>query len=268
MSAARLLSSTWDWDPSVTAGCAALLAVYLLAHRRDLSRAGFFIAGDALMLLALVSPLDTLADTYLFSAHMLQHMILVLAVPPLLILGLSRHFADSVVSYAPLAGLERILDHPVVAWTLGVGMLWLWHAPSLYNATLAGEAVHIFEHLCFLVTATIFWWPIVAPLERSLLAPAPALLYLFTGALFNSLLGILLTFAPAGLYPAYLHPKDTLGILPLLRDSWGLTPQVDQQLGGLLMWVPGGLIFLAAMVGVLTRWYRAVEVEDLAPAAG
>lgn len=249
----------WDFDPSIVIGCAALLAAYAIAHRGDFARAGWFVAGVAAMFLALVSPLDVLSDTYLFSAHMLQHLILVLIVPPLLLLGLSERFARAVLRIPALARLERILGNAIVAWTIGMAMLWVWHLPALYNATLADEDIHIFEHLCFLVSATIYWWPILAPIEEVRLPAMPAVIYLITGAVANSVLAILLTFTKPGLYPAYLNPEDSLKILPLIRDAWGLTPALDQQLGGLMMWIPGGMVFLGAVVWVMARWYAAPE---------
>lgn len=255
------LLRAWDFDPSIVFGCVALLAAYAFAHRGDYSRAPWFVAGVAAMFLALVSPLDALSDEYLFSAHMLQHLILILIVPPLLIIGLSETFVRRVLAVPALARIERILAAPAVAWTLAMAVLWIWHWPALYDAAIADENVHIFEHLCFLVTATIFWWPIFAPNARSLMEPMRAIIYLATAMVANSALAILLTFAQPGLYPAYLHPADSLGILPMLREGWGLTPAVDQQLGGLLMWVPGGLVFLGAIMFVMARWYSEPEVD-------
>ena len=253
------LLRTWDFDPSIVIGCAALLGAYAFAHRGDYSRAPWFVAGVAAMFLALVSPLDVLSDEYLFSAHMAQHLILILFVPPLLIAGLSRAFVRSILAAPALARVERILSRPALAWPLAAAALWIWHWPVLYNAALASEDVHILEHLCFLVTATIFWWPIFAPVAEARMAPMAAIVYLATASVSNSVLAILLTFAAPGLYPAYTHPADSLGILPMIRDGWGLTPAADQQLGGLLMWVPGGLVFLAAIIFVLARWYAEPE---------
>jgi cytochrome c oxidase assembly factor CtaG len=261
------IATAWDPDPSIIAGCAALAIAYALACRGDFSRAGWFLLGDLVMLLALISPLDVLADDYLFSAHMLQHMLLVLAVPPLLILGIPRQFARSVVRVHGLGATERALEGPLVAWTLGMAALWIWHLPRLYDATLASEALHIFEHLTFLVTATIFWWPILAPLDDSRMNHGAAFAYLGAAMLSTTVLGIIITFAPVGVYTAYLHPHDSLGILDGLRHWWGLTTEADQQLGGLLMWVPGGLVYLCAIMAVLARWYRAPEAEPFTHAS-
>jgi len=156
----------WDPDLSVLIGCGALLAAYWSAHRGDLSRAGWFIVGVVTMLFALISPLDTLGDEYRFSAHMLQHLLLELAVPPLLLLGITPRLARVVIDCRPLGWIERILGNPLVAWTLGIAKLALWHQPWLFDAALANEYIHILEHLCFMVTATIFWRAILAPLPQ------------------------------------------------------------------------------------------------------
>jgi len=262
-----LILRAWDPDLSVLAGCAALLAAYWVAHRDDLGRAGWFVAGVGLMLFALTSPLDVLGDEYLFSAHMLQHLLLVLAVAPLLLLGLTPRFARKVVGCRPLGAIERALGNPIVAWSVGIGMLTVWHVPALFDAALGDEYVHILEHLSFITSATIFWWPILSPLPQCRLAPLWTQLYLLGGAMANSLLGIWLTFAPAGMYTPYLHSDDSLHVLELLRSTWGLTPAVDQQAGGLLMWVGGGFVFVAVMVVTFLRWFGANETGATSAAA-
>ncbi len=256
----HLLATAWDWEPSVLVGCAAMAAGYMAAVRfRFNKKSILFLAGDAVLLLALVSPLDALGDTYLFSAHMTQHLLLVMVVPPLLLLGIPETLASSFLRWPPAARAERVLRRAPVAWPIAVLTLWAWHAPVLYNLTLASENVHVTEHLMFLVTWTIFWWPLVGPIGTSRLAPLPAIAYLFAAGAANTVLGALLTFSHAGLYPAYLHPVDELGALALIRGQWGLTPDADQQLGGLIMWVAGSLVFLVAILGMLARWYRSPE---------
>jgi putative membrane protein len=268
----------WDPDLSVLIGCAALLAAYWSAHCGDLfrasdlsragnlSRAGWFVAGVAVMLFALISPLDTLGDEYLFSAHMLQHLVLELAVPPLLLLGITPRFARAVLDCRPLGRIERVLGNPLLAWTLGIATLAVWHLPRLFDAALGNEYVHIAEHLCFMVTATIFWWPVLAPLPQCRISPLWMQVYLLGGAMANSLLGIWLTFAPEGLYTPYLHPADSLHVGALIRTGWGLTPALDQQVGGLLMWVGGGFVFLAVMIVLFLQWFGMAETDGVAPA--
>lgn len=150
---------------------------------------------------------------------------------------------------------------PAIAWTLGVGAMWLWHWPPLYNAALAHEPVHIAEHLIFLITAAIFWWPVISPIEGLRLSPLSAIVYLFSACTAHTVLAILITFAPVGIYPAYLHPVDTLNLLPTIRDQWRLTPSADQQWGGLLMWVPVCAIYLSFILATLAHWYRMPEAS-------
>jgi cytochrome c oxidase assembly factor CtaG len=262
----RILTA-WDPDLSVLIGCAALIAAYWAAHRNDLGRASWFVAGVGVMLLALISPLDVIGDEYLFSAHMIQHLLLVLIVPPLLISGITPRFTRRVVECRPLGAIERFLGNAVVAWTMGVGMLAVWHAPALFDAALNNEYIHILEHLCFMVSATVFWWPVFKPLLERRLSPLWAQLYLLGGAFANTLIGIWLTFAPAVIYTPYLNPDDSLHLMQLLRSGWGITPAVDQEVGGLLMWVGGGFVFISVMVVAMVRWLGAVDPGATSAAA-
>lgn len=258
----QLLASGWDWEPTVVVGCLALLAAYIAVARPLSARAALFVAGDAILLLALVSPIDTLGDTYLFSAHMLQHLLLVLAVPPLLLLGIPPRLFERLLLWEPARRVERVLGRPLLAWTLGTGTLWLWHAPPLYDAALRSEGVHIVQHLTFLVTATIFWWPVVAPAPLRRLASLAAVPYLIASSLASSVLGVILTFAPPGLYAPYLHPADPLGILRLIRQGWGFSARADQQLGGLLMWTLTSPVYLTALAAALARWYMEPDTDE------
>ncbi len=243
------LLTAWDWTPSIWIGCLGLIIIYLLANRFHLvARSILFFSGIFFLLFSLVSPLDVLSDTYLFSAHMVQHLLLLLIVPPLLIMGIPERLVSDMLEKPILRWIEQYLRKPVLAWLLGIGAIWLWHLPVLYNAALSNENVHIFEHLCFLVTGVIFWWPVVSPsLDHRL--PAKVLIpYLLAGEAANDILGMLLTYANPAIYPAYLHPVDTLRILQMIRDGWRLTSAADQQIGGLIMWFPGGLVYILALL--------------------
>jgi putative membrane protein len=231
--------NAWDWEPSVVIGCAALSIAFLVLTRGGQRNVWYFLAGVLVLLLDLVSPLDALADQYLFSAHIVQHLVLAMVVPPLLIAGL------------PALRLPAV--SAPVAWLLAVGSMVFWHIPVVFNAALANDGVHIVQHLSFLVTGIIFW----STLRR--LPPLTAISYLFGSCLICSVLGAALTFARPGLYPAYLNPEDRLGLLPLIREGWGLDPKTDQQLGGLLMWVPGCFIYLSAILITVFRWYGMKE---------
>jgi len=187
---------------------------------------------------------------------MLEHVLIMFAVPPLLLLGLPRSLMERGLSVRPVAAVERVLRRPAVAWIVGVGTLWVWHLPSLYNAALASEGVHAFEHLTMMIAGTILFWPVLSPVPESRIPVGFDLAYLFTAAAANMLLGVFLSFAAVGAYPLYLRDADGSGIFRLIREGWGIGPAQDLHLGGLIMWVFGGLIFLVALIAVFARWYR------------
>lgn len=266
MTTAELMISAWDWEPSIVVGCAGLAAGYLAVARDRWSRkTAFFFTGVLILLVDLMSPIDSLGDTYLFSMHVLQHFLLALIIPPLWLLGLSRGLAEAALQRSWVCRIEQVLAQPGMGWLLGVGTMLAWHIPSFFNAALEHDALHIFQHLSFLITGTIFWWPVLGPLPERHLPTLTCIAYLFSACTACSLLGAVLTFSPPGAYPAYLNPEDRLGIVPLIR-SWGLDAKSDQQLGGMLMWVPGCLVYLSAILTRVARWYAAAEPAVRNPA--
>lgn len=238
-------------------GCAALIALYAWAVRfRFSQRAAAWLTGVLLLFLALVSPLDALADKYLFSVHMAKHILFVLVIPALLLIGLPAGPLDRLLRKRRVAVTERFLRLPVVAWSAGVGAMALWHIPFVFNEASSHAPVHIVEHLSLLAGGTVFWWPILAPRLDSRMPPVPqGAAYLFTACLACTSIGVVITFAPNLLYSTYSHPVDTYGILPMIRDRWGISAAMDQQIGGLLMWVPACLVYLTAIMAMFARWY-------------
>jgi cytochrome c oxidase assembly factor CtaG len=208
----------------------------------------------AVLVLALLSPIGQLADGYLFSAHMLQHLLLVLVVPPLALLGL-----EPLLAMRPNPRAARVVLRPLVAWGLGVGAMWLWHERTLCDAAAQNALVHRVQELSLLTMGTAFWWPILGPREGARLPPLGGVLYLFTACTACTVLGILITFAPVRVCSVFAHPVDHLGVMPLVREGWGLTPERDQQVGGLLMWVPACLVYGVGILGVLARLFRDAE---------
>ena len=256
------MTSGWDREPSVIIGCAALMVGYGSVIKPSLPKERiYFSAGVAILFLTLVSPLDTLADNYLFSAHMIQHLLLVQVVAPLLVLGFPRSFLEKILRRPVIKQSERILGHPLVAWSLGIGTFFAWHAPFLYNAALENEELHIVEHLSMLVTSVIFWWPIITPAVEARLSPMATLLYLMPAGMLSTLLGIVLAYVPTILYSAYLHTADPLGILSIIRQDWGLSPKSDQQLGGMLMWVPGSFVYVGTIFFRLVSWFSSADQQ-------
>jgi len=257
MTAAQRLLAAWDGEPSVVAGCVVLAGAYAIWARGRGVRSMYFFGGVLLLMLALVSPLDALGDEYLFSAHVVQHFLLGLVVPPMLVLGMPAEAIEKMLRNPAAAAVERRLARPALAWTLGTGVMIFWHVPALFNRALANEGLHVTQHLSFLALGTIFWWPVLHPLKPRRLAAAYAVPYLFGACVCCSLLGAWLAFSPLEAYPAYLHPADSLGVLGLLRDHWGLTARSDRELGGMLMWVPGCFVYLTAILTTVARWFGA-----------
>jgi putative membrane protein len=248
---------SWDFKPSVIIGCCALLAGYGWAVSwRFRLRALLWLLGVVLIFVALCSPLDELADTYLFSVHMAKHILFVLVVPALLLMALPAGPVRRALRQSKIRSVEVLLRNPPVAWAAGIGVMLFWHIPALFNVALANEPLHIIEHLSLLAGGTIYWWPVLSPVPESRMRPVPqAAAYLFTSCLACTAIGIAITFASSLLYPAYAHPEDVSGILPVIRERWGISAAMDQQIGGLLMWVPGCTVYLTAIMAMFARWY-------------
>jgi cytochrome c oxidase assembly factor CtaG len=260
MTNGQLLAEAWNFQPAVIFGSAALFFAYLWVVRFRMNRkTALFGSGVLFMLLTLIGPLDFLGDNYLFSAHMMEHILLYLAVPPLLLLGLPPAPVRSLLSIEIAAKAERFLRRPTIAWLVAVGAMWFWHLPVLYNAALKHEGIHAVEHLSLLLTGTIFFWPIFTPLQSHRLSPVIGAVYIFTAMSANMILGILLTFSPVGYYPSYLRSSDGTGIFRLIRTVWKLDPQSDLNLGGMVMWIIGGLLYFASLMAVISRLYRNPE---------
>jgi cytochrome c oxidase assembly factor CtaG len=254
---------SWDWDLSKIIGCAALILIFAIWTRlKPLRTSALFVSGVVLLFLSLASPLDALGDEYLFSAHMLQHFVLLMIVPILMILGLPEAKSRALLQVRWVAKTEHTLSRPLLAWVIANVVLWTWHAPRLYVWAIQNEDVHIFQHLTFLISATIFWWPILAPTEESRLRSVEGFVYVFTAALSNMALGIVLTFMDEPLYSPYIAPEDSWKILNLLRLQFHLDPVADQKLGGVVMWVLGSAVFLGVLLLQFGRWYNAAEMES------
>jgi cytochrome c oxidase assembly factor CtaG len=253
----------WNWEPSIVIGTALVVGFYLYAvgplrrryHLAESVKKGqvfSFLLGMSIMFLALVSPLDELGDSYLFSAHMVQHLCLTIVVPPLLLLGTPGWLVEPLLRKAMIFRIARVLTFPVVAFFLYNIDFWLWHAPPLYNATLVNQGIHIFEHVTFIVFGVIYWWPVFSPstlLPR--LSMGGQVLYLFLSGMPTVALGAGLTFLPP-LYAPYLAAPRI----------WGLTAATDQQLGGLIMWIPGNIFYIAIASILFINWMQGQEAKQ------
>lgn len=252
---------------------AVTLALYLTGWRRMRLRSGrgavpalqaaAFLAGCASIALALISPLAALSDA-LFSAHMAEHEILMVVAAPLfaysrplvpLLWGLplaGRRAAGRMAR--PMRAAWRALTEPRSAWFLHGLTIWVWHAPPLYDAAVAHEWIHAGQHLCFFGSAVLFWWALFCRRESGLHLGA-AVLYIFTTAAHESLLGVLLTFSTSVWYPIYAGRTA----------AWHLTALQDQQLGGLIMWIPAGTILTIVGLVLMAAWLRGMERGQPAP---
>jgi putative membrane protein len=265
----------WSFDPLVLSALAASLALYALGYRqlrwrsrararvqRD-RQAAAFLGGWALLGVALVSPLDGLGAA-LFSAHMVQHELLMIAAAPLLVLGRPlgvwmwalpprwRMAIGSAVRWPPLKTAWRGITAPAGAWLLHAAALWLWHMPVLFQSALLHPWVHTLQHTSFLASALLFWWTIFRH------PGGAAMLSLFTTMVHTGALGALLTLAPGLWYPLYVEPSAALGFDALQ----------DQQMGGLVMWVPGGIAYLVSALVMAARWLDERNAAGATPSPG
>ena len=186
----------------------------------------------------------------------------------MLLSGIPEKAAEKALALPIAGGVMKFLGNPIPAWLLGVGSMWVWHMPSLHDTVMKNENLYIAQQISFVLSGVIFWWPVFAPVKSARLAPLAATLYLASACLGCTILGMLITFAGAGLYPAYANPADPAGILSYIRNDLCITPGVDQQIGGLTMWVPGCLIYLAASMVTIARWYASPEPDTVNIPAG
>jgi cytochrome c oxidase assembly factor CtaG len=253
MTTYQFFTTAWTWNSIVL----SLVVVSCVGYWFCFGRRGrplYFVGAVVVLLLAFISPLSALANGYVFSAHMVQHILLVLIAPALLLLSLPRSFS--------LNSLPAHLTHPLIGWCAGVGAMWLWHAPALCNAAATSGSVSAIQTTSLLLMGSLFWWQVLAPRQEQRLSPPAAIVYLFTACTACSVLGIILTFAPVSICPVYQQPVDRLGILGTIRGDWGLTSDRDQQIGGLLMWVPMCAIYAAAILAQMARWHSSPQPEQ------
>jgi putative membrane protein len=266
----------WTWDPAITLPLTLVLAIYLAGWWRLRERAhangardrqlGLFLAGWLVIAAALVSPLHQLGERS-FTAHMIEHELLMLIGAPLIVLARplatmlwafprgGRQGLGSLARWTPIAAAWRFLGRPLAATLLQAAALWLWHLPGLFGRALGSDGWHIVQHLCFVLSGLLFWH---AMLSRST-PRAIAVLCLFATSLVAGALGALMAFSVSPWYARYA----ALGLDPL-----GLTPVEDQQVAGLLMWVPGGLIHAGAALMMIHLMLREGESRGKVEGAG
>jgi cytochrome c oxidase assembly factor CtaG len=270
-----MIELEWEWDPVVIAplavslflygfGLAGLWARAGIGRGVSFARAGCFAAGWLTLVGALVSPLHEYGE-HLFLAHMAEHELLMAVAAPLLALAkpigtflhaLPRGTRLMLIGWAaaiPVRAIWGWLTTPLIATVLHAVAIWVWHIPVLLDATVRSELMHRLQHISFLITALFFWWAIVRRPARDYGMGA---MHVFATMVHTGLLGALLTLAPRVFFP--VQTADA----PL----FGLTPLQDQQLAGLFMWVPGGVIYLGAGLYLLRRWlFDSNKVSEILP---
>lgn len=260
----------WTWEPGVLMPLAGTAVLYAFGLGRLWRRAGIgqgirrweagcFAAGWLALFAALVSPLHALGEI-LFSAHMAQHEVLILIAAPLLVLGrplapllwsLPREERETAGRWvqAPLVARSWcFLTAPLAVWAIHGVTLWIWHLPALYQAALRDELLHALQHLSFFGSAALFWWALIHG-RFGRLGYGASVLWVFTTSLHSGVLGALLTFAPRLWYPIY----------QARASEWGLSALEDQQLAGLIMWVPAGALFIVLGLGLFAAWLGEAE---------
>ena len=261
---------SWSWDPILLIPLA--LGVLYARGLRNWSfeprlwkpwQPYLFYTGLAAVVITVASPIDALADD-LFFMHMIQHMLLVMVGPPLILLGapttpvlrglppaIRRNVVKHLAGSLRVRSLYRWLTFPVVGWLLFVFNGWTWHmyTPS-YDLALRDGGVHLLQHGTFVATASLFWWSVIDPRPlRSQLAYPLRLIYLGVTMFQNVALGASITFRDEILYPFYAEG-------PRL---WNLAALSDQRTGGLIMWIVGDMMIIAALLITMAIWFRRGE---------
>lgn len=253
----KLLITYWSVDETALV-LVFLLIAYALSTGR-LFKTLLFPIVCLLFVLCFFSPLHLLAIHYLFSAHMVVHVVLLLIAGPLLLRFMSPEEKRLDVLFSFLK------QHPVVAWLTGIGTMWFWHIPVLFNAVMSAahqdgfSLVPLIEAVSLLVAGMLFSAPVLHPNKAYRIEALPGVVYLFTACVGCSLIGLLITFAPPGTYHHFLARHDVYGLNAVILNKWGLTPLVDQQAAGLVMWVPCCLIYVAGALYLLVHWFNQKE---------
>jgi len=244
--------SWWRWSihPSTVIGIAALGALYIsagarLGRKASIAERSFFFSGLLVMFASLNGPIHDLSDDYLFSAHMVQHLLLTLAVPPLLLAGTPGWMLRPLLSRRYISSIVRSFTRAPIAFVVFNLTIAIWHLPPFYNAAMAHHSLHVLEHLMFMAAAVLMWWPLLSQLpEFPRLAYPGQMLYSFLMSIPMSIVAVYIAMADHVLYPAYSGAPRVIS----------LTPLEDQLLGALIMWIPGGIIFMIIMTVVFFKW--------------
>ncbi len=257
----------WTFPLLITTNLILASLTYYTGVRRLWQKAGVgkgilkrqtmaFASGIFVLVIALVSPIDALSD-HLGWMHMIQHMLIINVAAPLLVLGapgtafiwmLPLSWRRKLGEFNERTRSGRIIGYmlwqPLLLWSLFALTLWVWHLPSLYERALHNALFHDFQHLTFLLTACLFWRVLLDPVSRLRLSKVGAVMYLFLTSLHATLLGVFMALAQGVWYPTY--EGRTL--------AWSISPLQDQQLAGLIMWMPACMVYAVIAAIMLAYW--------------
>lgn len=261
------LYTHWILDPKVAGFIIVLTAAYLavvgpLNRRRPNPETRpvtkvqirWFLLGQVILLIALGPPIDDWSYYFFSSVHMFQHLLLMFAVVPCWIKGTPPWVFDPIVKRPWSRWLLTWVPRALPAYAIAAFIVVLWHVPQFYNLTLKYEAVHVAQHMFFLVTGFLFFWPLMSTVKESpQLSPGAKCIYLFAQTLPSGIVGASIVYATPPLYP---HYADSIA------RPWGLSVAEDQVIGGLMMWVGMNAIFLIMLSIIFLHWAGDEERHD------
>ncbi len=257
----RFLLTAWHWHPDVLIGLVLLEGAYLLGigplRRRyrwaegvSASQIVLFTLGVYTIFFALTGPIHELADNFLLSAHMVQHLLLTLVAAPLLLVGMPRWLLSPLARFPSVIKAGRFLTSLVPAAIASNAIIAVWHLPELYDLALRQHGIHIIQHLMFLASGVIMWWPILSPTpDIPRLSYPMQMIYLFVLSLIPAVIGSFITFSAVAIYPFYVEA-------PRL---WGMSALLDQQIAGLIMKILGGIVLWIVATIIFFTWFHREE---------
>lgn len=253
----------WHLHPDVIGVLLLVAGLYVLGlnrlrpaprwlHPIEGRQVGIFFAGLLVVYVAEGTPLHELSEQYLFSAHMVQHLLITMVAPPLFMLGTPSWFLRPVLARPGVLPVVRFLTSPIVAIAAFNGILAVWHVPVLYEATLQDHNIHILNHFTYVIAAVLMWWPVMGPApELPRLGYPGQMLYLFVQSLVPAILASIITFSEMVIYQTYANAPRV----------WDMTALADQQMGGLIMKIVGSVILWSLAIGIFFIWFRQEEAE-------
>jgi cytochrome c oxidase assembly factor CtaG len=257
---------TWNWSIELIIAAALVLTGYIWINKfNNIYKTLLFTSGLIVAEIALAFPLGptpagftsnplscALPGGTLFSLHMIRHILLLMIAGPLLVAGLPKDLIQKIISHPHIKSWVKIFSKPVVGWTIGVGSMWFWHMPPVYNylVTYSSGIGHLIlpevESISLLIAGAMLAWPVVSPIKEYRIHPLKGSLYLFLACAGCSILGMSITFGSVGYFQTAFASQP--------GPIWGLSQSTDQQLAGLFMWVPGCALYVSGAMALIARW--------------